>query len=65
VAANIAAFMPRPLPPPPLRSPEELPDEAELVDRSALLPRVQAAAPQRKKLWYRQEDRQLLTAWAG
>lgn len=39
-------------------------EEEVLVDRSALLPRPQQA-PARKKRWYKWEDRELLTAWAG
>ncbi|KAL4440566.1 hypothetical protein ABPG75_003567 [Micractinium tetrahymenae] len=42
---------------------EEREEEAQ-VDQSALLPRPMPA-PQRKKRWWRAEDRQLLTAWSG
>lgn len=47
---------------PPKRS--DLPVEEPEVDLNALLPRPEPA-PLRKKRWYRDEDRQLLTAWAG
>lgn len=64
-----AALPPCPLTPPrcllPLphcRADEE--EDEVVVDHSALLPQAQAA-PLRKKRWWKWEDRELLTAWAG
>lgn len=58
------ARQPRPFLPTayPCRSGEE--EEEVRVNHSALLPQA-LAAPQRKKRWWKWEDRELVTAWLG